>query len=472
MASSEEQLAVFLARTVATQVIGKAAAQVIADPLLSALNIARSSQAEFQKNVTSQLSSIRNTLKDVQESLVKITQAVEHLQHAIDAYAISSALRDYYDTADLISGPYDLFVDGVAELANEKGDPAKAALELWVRLSPPNDTSILNAMNKIHRFVVPNAGVVGLFDHILTGMTNAMTAFAQDGNRYKIEKLGEYKDFWIPSDGGMFSTYKMLTGSFDAAREYLVKIAVPIMKHVLATEIKGLMLLTRSWAGGPHNARIRSHVDNILAHIDTMKRFFSQRAVPAARSVAKENLNKYGKRLKGDGLAKNRWSQMPLHMTGPTREYRDVWPFMMNDDWVMWASYPDYAFAMLKGYPLPPRDEEWKQARSLVMIMKPWEGGTRPVYLLSWGNYTSSTVRIHQSWQFNPPVGDYYTILSPPDFVKRTDVVKFLSERIGEVTLDTENQVGITVPEFSSVEPRELTDLISSLPTKTEQLTA
>jgi hypothetical protein len=470
--SSSEQLAGFLAKTIATQVIGAASAELIANPLLSWLNISDTSQQKFQQEVLAQLDRIRDQLKDVQASLNKITTAVDALQQSINAYAISAALSGYYKTANQIHSRYRFFVDGVAALTNPAADHGKALVDMYVRLSPPSDATVSDAMDEIHSFVVPNSGVQGLFDLILTGMRDTMTAWAQNGGNYKIEKLGEYEEFFIPTTGGAFSSRRMLTGGFTAARNYIANFAVPLMKHVLATEIKGLMLLTRAWAGGLHDSQIADSVDNILAHVTLMKAFFTGRVVPAARELSTANLKNHSKRLAGETLKKARWMQLPRHATGPDRILDPTPPFLMDDDWVMWEQWPDFAYHFIMGYPFPPRDEEWKWGRDMVMAYKPWEGGTRPSYIVGWSGPSLgvATELINQSWEFNPPVGDYYTILPPTEFLKRTDAVKFISERVGELGIESGGQIGLKMDTFSDTPPLALSDMLKSLPTKRDEL--
>jgi hypothetical protein len=470
--STSEQLAGFLARTIATQVIGAAAAQLIANPLMAVLNISDTSQQKFQEEVLAQLDRIRDQLKDVQASLNKISTAVDALQQSINAYAISAALAGYYKTANQIHSRYRFFVDGVAALANPQADHAKAAVDLYVRLSPPADATISDAMDDIHSFVVPNAGVQGLFDHILTGMRDAMTAWAQNGSNYSVPKLGEYEQYWIPSEGGSFSSRRMLTGSFDVARNYIANFAVPLMKHVLATEIKGLMLLTRAWAGGMHDLQVGDYVDNILGHVKLMKDFFTTRVVPAARDLAVTNLKTHSKRIVGETLKRAQWKQLPREATGPSRQLNPTPPFLIDDNWVMWEQFPDFGYHFIMGYPMPARDQEWKWGRAMAFAHKPWEGGVRPVYLLNWSghNLGATTDLINQTWQFKPSVGDYYTILSPQEFVKRTDVVTFLSERIGEIGIEAGGQVGVKVDTFSDVAPTALSDMVKNLPAKRDEL--
>jgi|GEM_PF-6484545 len=467
-----EQLAAFLAKTVASQVIGAAASELIANPLLSALNISDTTQQRFQDTVLAQLDRIRDQLKEVQVSLNKITTAVDALQHSIDAYAISAALAGYYKSAAQIHSRYKFYVEDIAALANPSADHAKAASDLYVRLSAPADATISDAMDEIHAFVVPNPGVKGLFDHILTGMRDTMTAWAQNGNNYNITKYGPSEDFWIPTDGGMFSSRRMLTGSFDLARTYIADFAVPLMKHVLATEIKGLMLLTRAWAGGIHDLEVGDYVDNILGHIKLMKDFFTTRVVPEARDLSVANLRTYSKRLAGETLKHAQWVQLPRESTGPDRTLDPCPRFLIDDNWVMWEAFPDFSYSFIKGYPLPPRDEEWRNCTEMVFAYKPWDGGHRPTYLLGWSGAQlgASTQLINQAWQVNPEVGDYYTILPPLEFVKRKEAVEFLSPRIGEIGIESGGQVGVKVDAFSDVPPTPLADMVKSLPTKRDEL--
>lgn len=471
--SESEQLAAFLAKTVASQVIGAAAAELIANPLLSALNISDTSQQKFQADVLAQLDRIRDQLAQVQASLSRINTAVEALQASINAYAISASLSGYYKTANQIHSRYRFFVDGVAALTKPTGDHAKALIDIYVRLSPPSDATISDAMDDIHSFVVPNAGVQGLFDLILTGMRDAMTAWAQDGKNYKIT-LGEHADFWIPTDGGAFATRRMLTGGFEVARRYLSDFAVPLMKHVLATEVKGLMLLTRAWAGGLHDDQIKEYVDNVLLHVARMKTFFADRAVPAARQMSATNLSNHGKRLVGEAVKRANWYQLPEGRTGPDRTLDRVGPFLCNDDWVMWEQFPDFSYHFISNFPLPPREDEWKWGREVVMLHRPWEGGVRSAHVMGWskGSNTVAAERINQKWEVLPKVGDYYTILAPPDFMKQKKVVDFLSPRVGEIALDSDGKVGVKVDVFSDTPPAALADMLKNLPTKREELKA
>jgi hypothetical protein len=469
--SETEKLAALLAQTVASQVIGAAASELIANPLLSALDISDTSQQKFQEGVLAQLDRIRDQLKEVQASLYKITTAVDALQASFNAYAISAALAGYYTSANKIHSRYMLFIDNLAALTDPNADHAHAVADLYVRLSPPSDLAISDAMDEIHAFVVPSPGVKGVFDHILTGMRDAMLVWAQNAENYKIQ-LGGSPEYWIPSEGGVFSTRRMLTGSFAVARTYIENFVVPLMKHVLATEIKGLMLLTRAWAGGSHDNRVGVYVDNILGHIQLMKEFFANRVVPSARDLAAANLEMYGKRLVGETLKRAPWHQLPVDATGPHRELVPTAPFLMNDDWVMWERYPDFDAHFRDGLPLPPPEDEYKWGREVVCVHRPWEGWRRPAYVLAWSGAWSgaSTELINQAWQTNPRVGDYYTILPPISFLNHRDEVKFLSERLGEIDIEPSGQLGVTVDSFSDIPPAALADMLKKLPAKRDEL--
>src|SRR5262245_56696293 len=100
--SGSDQLAMFLLRTVASQVVGQVASELIASPLLSTLNISDTSQARFQDDVLAQLDDIRYQLRDVQVGLAQMSTAVHQLQQSINAHAISAALRNYYAVANRI----------------------------------------------------------------------------------------------------------------------------------------------------------------------------------------------------------------------------------------------------------------------------------------------------------------------------------------------------------------------------------
>ncbi|MCU1227629.1 MAG: hypothetical protein JWO97_513 [Acidobacteria bacterium] len=506
--SGDEELAAWLAKTIAGRVIGHAASELIAKPLLSALNVSRMSEQAFQRELLAQLDGIRDQLREVHTSLVMIDTAVAALQATIHRYAISAALDGYYERADMIHSRFEFFINGVAALTDPNADHDRAAADLFVRLSAPNDAVLSDAMNRIHAFVVPNSGVEGLFDHLLTGMRDAMNAFAADESNYRIENRSQpLERFYIPTDRGVFSTRTMLTGSFSAATAYLVNVAVPLMTHVLATEIKGLVLLSRAWAGGPHDRMIRRYVDNILRHVSLMQRFFDKRAVPAVKKQAKEILTKPHLRLTGDTLRRARWSQLPLDQTGPSRTLQPIRQFLLNDEWVMWAQFPEISDRWLaEQTALPPaegRVAEWANRRPypVVMLHRPWLGGVRRAYLFSWrfGTIRDHMMRlpdflqveardahdrleftdgvltrlINQSWQFHPRLGTHHaTILSPSDFMNRTDVTTFLSDHIGEIAIGGDSQLGVKVDVFSDTPPAALTELLHELPVKRAELAA
>jgi hypothetical protein len=474
--SAADQAAMFLFRTVVSQIVGAAASEFITTPLLSTLNISDNSQERFQEEVLAELDAIRHQLHDMQVSLAEINTAVHQLQQSINAHAISASLRNYYAVANRINRRYDFFVNGVAALANPDGNHAKAAADLFIRLAPPNDATVSDAMDEIHSFVMPNPGVQGLFDIIVTGMLDRMTAFAQDESKYTIVNSNE--NFRLPSDDGLFSTRRMLTGSFAAAREYLVDFAVPLMKHILATESKGLLLLSRAWAGGLHDGLIPVYVGHILEHISRMRAFFAEQAVPAAKQFAPGLLEQYGRRLRGTTLRQGRWSQLPLHQTGPSRRLEPIRPFL-DDDWVMWEPFPDMFFDGIQGRPFPPSEDrlaERSHRFPMVMLHKPWEDGVRRAYMLYWTHdhqgSSSSTKLMNQTWQFLPPVGHYFTIFSPAEFLKQTDVTQFLSSHIGEIALGSDEQLGIKVDTFSDTPPAALSELVEALPTTREELVA
>lgn len=487
--SEAEQLAVTLSKALLQRIAGAAAAKFITGPVLSHLNLSDTSQQNFQRDVVAQLADIREQLREVHSSLAQVHAAVGALRTTIDTYAISVALKNYYERAATIQSRYRFFVDGVRALANPEANHLKAAADIYVRLAAPNDAFVSDAMDAIHAFVVPNRGVLGLFDHILTGMRNTMTAFAQEGSHFEIRNLSRFEVFFVPSEGGVFSTRKMLTGSFAAATEYLATFGVPLMKHVLATQIQGLVLLSRAWAGGPHDGRLEDYVDNILGQVAQMNAFFAGRAAPAIEELAVDLLREHGRRLRGDTLRQARWSQLPLHQTGPSRVMQRIRP-LFDDDWVMWAEFPSISYRRITGSPFPPSEDqlaEWAKERPfpILMLHRPWEGGVRMAYLLSWhgtpinhpslgGSFPGSgTIRlINQRWEVMPPVGHYFTILSPQDFLRRTDITDFLSGHIGEIAIGADDQLGVKVDEFKRVPPAALTALLDDLPAKREELRA
>jgi hypothetical protein len=79
---------------------------------------------------------------------------------------------------------------------------------------------------------------------------------------------------------------------------------------------------------------------------------------------------------------------------------------------------------------------------------------------------------MNQTWQFLPPVGHYFTIFSPAEFLKQTDVTQFLSSHIGEIALGSDEQLGIKVDTFSDTPPAALSALVEALPTTREELVA
>lgn len=477
-----DALASWLAKSLIERVLGAAAAKYITNPLLSALNLSDRSQQIFQNEVLAQLAGIRAQLKEVQNSLAKIDTAVDKLRQTVERYAISADFTNYYTNAQFIERRYEYFVNNLAALTNPKADHRRAADEIHEMLSGSEVRYLADAMDAIIAFVVPRRGVLGLFDHILTAMRDAMKESAERESKYKIIPGSPYI---FPSEDGVFSARKMLTNTFDAANELLVGFAVPVLQHVLATEAKGLILLSRAWAGGAHERTLNDFVDRVLDTVSVMKDFFPKRAVPTARKVTPAFLKQPVLHLKSVGLRRVRWSHLPIRDPRRNRyivrnRFPDRAAALPAGEWVMWALFPNVWRERIGGDPLP------DNAR-LMMVRKPWEGGTRPAILLEWTPPQFGVeghlfmTRINQQWQFLPPVPpdnpDYlrwhggYTILSPAEFLKHKDVTDFLSKHIGELALDADKQIGVKVDVFEDKPPAKWTELLNGLPVKREQLT-
>jgi hypothetical protein len=487
--SEAEQLLLLLGQKVGERIFGAAVSKFITSPALGYLNLSDTSQQDFQRDVVARLDEIRDELRQVHASLAQISATIAELRTTVDRYGVSAALAGYFENAGVIESRYRFFVDGVRALAAPRGNHGKAAADIHARLAAPYDAIVSDAMDAVHRFVIPPQGVLGLFDHVLTWMRNEMTAFAQDGSNFPIENLSR-ATLVPPIEGGVFSTREMLAGSFETAADSLATFAVPLMKHVLATQIQGLVLLNRAWAGGPHDARLGDYVDNILRQVARMQPFFAQQASPVIREHAQALLRDHGRRLRTETLNDGKWYQLPVTTTGPERTLQHIRvPF--DKDWVMWAEFPAISYWRITGRPYPPTSEQlaqWGKERRfpLVMLHRPWEGGVRRALLFTWDNRPTVRIRrnervfpwtagiryINQEWQTMPAVGSYFTILPPPAFLKRTDITDFLSEHIGKIAIDADGQLGVKVDEFDGIPPVALTELLKDLPAKRAQLRA
>src|SRR5438876_5645335 len=304
--SENGSLAAWLAKSVAQGVIGNVAGQLIGAPVLDFFDLGDSSQQQFQNAVLSRLDQIQGTLKDVQVAVQEIHAVAAETQHALQRYATSAAIAQYFMITAVIGDRYALYADDITAVSKGDRDTAAAALaDLRARLVPPNDETISDTMDNVQALLFPESGaVLSLFDLVLGGMKDAMTAVAENAGNYAIPDagFGFQGTNPIPTDDGMSAGRRMLTGELSAASDYLVNVGVPLFRHIAATGAKGLILLKHAWAGGIHDDRLKDYVMHVLAQIDAMKRFFSEHVSVEVAAAALANLDRYGKRLKGTGV--------------------------------------------------------------------------------------------------------------------------------------------------------------------------
>src|SRR5687768_48502 len=160
--SGEVQLAIFVGSKIADGIVGGAATELVANPVLKFLGIKQvdDSAARYHQEVMSQLKSLGQSLSTqiqaLQDTLVQITGLSSEVKDYMTHEALKQILRSFNNEAATIQTSFRLFVDDVSTLSAKDDKKTERALkDLFDVLSPANAIEVSGAMSRIHDLVVP-----------------------------------------------------------------------------------------------------------------------------------------------------------------------------------------------------------------------------------------------------------------------------------------------------------------------------
>lgn len=350
--SGEAQLAIFVGSKIADGIVGGAASELVANPVLSFLGIKKEddSAQKYHDAVMNQLAtlgqSLGNQVRSLQTSLNQIKSISSNVEDYMTQEALAQVLRAYNTNATTIESLFQLFVDDVSALSD--ADTAEAALtDLYNQvLSSDNALKVSEAMSTIHDLVGhPSAFDKGILDYLHDMIQEEIQKYAETDESYVFKFTRAWDPanhfYELPRDcGDYYECGKIVINAHDVARAELPKIA-SLFKRIISTQLRGLIFLAKAWEGSIHAPTLRQRTKDVLADNKLMQDFYPAYRATVDKAVA-DSLKKNGKSLPDELLSK----------------YPPVDSRFRNHDWIMMKVIERFDATF-------PIDEVW-------LVYQPW----------------------------------------------------------------------------------------------------
>jgi hypothetical protein len=304
--SAEAEVAIYIGSKIADGIVGGAATQLVANPVLNFLGIKKTddSAEKYHQEVMGQLASLGESLNNQVRALQATLSQIKGISSQIEDYltqeALAQVLRDYNTNATTISNLFQLFVDDVSALADQTG--AEAALtDLYNNvLSSANAVRVSEAMSRIHDLVVhPSDFDKGILDYLQDVIKEEIGKYAENDDNYQYKftrvKDVERQNYLLPRSFDYYECSKIVTNGYAVAHAEIPKIA-SLFRRIISTQLRGLIFLAKAWQESPHAATLRQRASEVLAEIKLMKDFYPAYRTTVDDAVA-DSLKKNGKFL-------------------------------------------------------------------------------------------------------------------------------------------------------------------------------
>jgi hypothetical protein len=280
MPDAEGSIAEFLVKQAAGALAGQAATQLIGAPLLDALGAGPTdNSAAYVAQVTAAIDALGNKLEQqidvVQNGIANVAALTLQIEDNQAIKGLSDILQQFNIDAVAIDTVFSEFQADINFISATDKQTAQALADLYVRLTPNNDTNIANAMADIHNLVVPSAGTRGIFDYFCDVVAQKVMDGAQTAMQAPMANPpSDWTSAYTLPDDMTYCQAKPGVDQAPAAVTAEIPTVISVMQSILAAQVKGLLLLTRAWTGGPQEPNLKTYTDNILAEIAVMKAFY------------------------------------------------------------------------------------------------------------------------------------------------------------------------------------------------------
>lgn len=357
----------FLAKQVASSLVSAAANQFVVPYVFDALGLTEASEAEvYAQQVMAEMRRIGQELGRQIEEVHDSVNRVHALTLDIKVYqqeeGLAQILRTFNSQAQIINTHFTFLNNDVQYLSATDDARSKTGLkDLFVRLRSPNDAAVSLAMRNIHDLVVPpTAADKGILDYLADIAGQAIFKAAPTYITPIPNSKKDYRQTWgMPSDMDYAPASRLKVEAPKVVAKEMTTV-LSVFQRVLAAQTKGLMFLTRAWKGGPQEAALNTHIDDIVAEIALMKTFH-ERCIPSFNAALLKSYQQYGRYLTGE-VTKMPW--LALRGRHNLGRWKDV-PEGLNTKWIIWDAMEQ------NGVALSPR-----------MVEEPWLGGERRATML------------------------------------------------------------------------------------------
>jgi hypothetical protein len=405
----------FLAKQVASSLVSAAATQFVVPVVFDALGLTEASEAEvYAQQVMAEMrrigAELGRQIDEVKDSVSRVQALSIDIQVYQKEEGLAQILRSFNTHAQVVNTHFGFLNNDVQFLSVTDETKNKQALrDLYARLKSPNDANVSIAMRNIHDLVVaPTAADKGILDYLadIVGQTifkaapGLLTALPN-------AKKDWHKEFSLPSDIDYYPASRIRVEAPKVVAAEMATV-LSVFRRILATQTKGLMFLTRAWSGGPQEAALNAHIDDVIAEIAHMKGFH-ERCIPAFNAGLNKSYQQYGKYLTGE-ITRLPW--LALRGRHNLGRWKDV-PEGLNAKWIMWDASES------QGVVYAPK-----------MVEEPWLGGERRATSLRMDGFRGEG----------------------PSFI------------------DDNPEFDFRMPTYTAPAPAELTDMLKNLPATRKQL--
>jgi hypothetical protein len=308
----EVQLAIFVGEKLAGAIIGSAASELVANPLMALLGIKtnQDKSGEYHREVMNQLKSLgeslNNHVRALQASLGQIKNISTEIKDFMTQEALAAVLRDYNTNAATIENAFELFTNNVAALSSPDPRKVDQAVTDMYKVFSENATGVSAAMKRIHNLMVePTDFDKSIVGYLHDAVRQQIGKFAESDEKYahNFRRADDGKSSFLPREYTYYESGRIVTNAHKVARTELPKME-RLFRRILATQLRGLIFLTRAWEGSTHAPTLRRRADELLTEIRQVQLFYPN-YVRSVEESAADNLKRYGKSLSEEMLRLN-----------------------------------------------------------------------------------------------------------------------------------------------------------------------